>query len=99
MSRTLKPLADRVVAKRVEKENVSAGGIILTGRAIEKSLEAVVVEVGPGSRDKKTGKITPLNVSVGDRILIGKGAGTEVKINNDETLLVLPINEILAIVK
>ena len=93
----IKPRHDKVVARRAEQSNVTAGGIHIASKYAEKSLEAVVLAVGPGVKNK-SGILKPMGVSPGDRILIGNGAGVEVKVD-DETLLILPIKEILAVVR
>ncbi len=92
-----KPLHDRVLVKRVEQEEKTAGGIIIPDTAQEKPMEGKVVAVGTGTRDEK-GKITPLDVKAGDRILFGKWSGTEVKMNGDE-LLIMKESDILGIIQ
>jgi chaperonin GroES len=81
-----RPLHDRVVVKRIEAEEKSAGGIIIPDTAKEKPSQGEVISVGPGGRDE-TGKLTPLDVKVGDRVLFGKWSGTEVKIDGVEYLI------------
>jgi chaperonin GroES len=81
-----RPLHDRVVIKRVEAEARTAAGIIIPDTAKEKPQEGEVVAVGPGGRDE-LGKLTPIDVKAGDRILFGKWSGTEVKIDGDEYLI------------
>ena len=81
-----RPLHDRVVVRRVESEAKTAGGIIIPDTAKEKPQEGEVVAVGPGGRDE-TGKLTPLDVKAGDRILFGKWSGTEVKIDGQDYLI------------
>jgi chaperonin GroES len=81
-----RPLHDRVVVKRIEAEEKTAGGIIIPDTAKEKPSQGEVIAVGPGGRDE-AGKLTPLDVSVGDRILFGKWSGTEVKIDGVEYLI------------
>jgi chaperonin GroES len=81
-----RPLHDRVVIKRIEAEAKSVGGIIIPDTAKEKPQQGEVVAVGPGGRDE-TGKLTPIDVKVGDRVLFGKWSGTEVKIDNQEYLI------------
>jgi chaperonin GroES len=81
-----RPLHDRVVVRRVESEERTAGGIIIPDTAKEKPQEGEVVAVGPGGRDE-AGKLTPLDVKAGDRILFGKWSGTEVKIDGTEYLI------------
>ena len=88
----IRPLGDRVVIKRLEAEEVTKGGIILTGNAKEKPQEAEVVAVGPG-----TEKVT-MEVKVGDKVLFSKYAGTEVKVSEDEYIIVKQ-EDILAIVE
>lgn len=81
-----RPLHDRVVIERIEAEAKSAGGIIIPDTAQEKPQEGRVVGVGPGGRDEN-GKLIPIDVKVGDRILFGKWSGTEVKIDGVEYLI------------
>jgi len=93
----VKPLHDRVLVKRVEEAvEQKVGGIIIPDSAKEKPLSADVVAVGPGEYDD-SGKRKALDVKVGDKVLIGKWSGTEVKIDGDE-YLILKENEILGIV-
>jgi len=94
---SVKPLHDRVLVKRVEETGEQkVGGIIIPDSAKEKPLQADVVAVGPGEYDD-SGKRKALDVKVGDKVLIGKWSGTEVKIDGDE-YLILKENEILGIV-
>jgi chaperonin GroES len=81
-----RPLHDRVVVKRIDAEEKSAGGIIIPDTAKEKPQEGEVVAVGPGGRDE-AGKLIPIDVKAGDRILFGKWSGTEVKIDSVEYLI------------
>ena len=81
-----KPLHDRVLVKRVESDEKTAGGIIIPDTAQEKPMEGKVVEVGSGARDE-SGKLVPLDVKKGDSILFGKWSGTEVKMNGEEYLI------------
>jgi chaperonin GroES len=81
-----RPLHDRVLVKRIEAEEKTAGGIIIPDTAKEKPVEAEVLAVGPGTRDE-TGKVQPLDVKVGDRVLFGKWSGTEVKIDGEDRLI------------
>ncbi|MBM3519493.1 MAG: co-chaperone GroES [Alphaproteobacteria bacterium] len=81
-----RPLHDRVVVKRVEEDTKTKGGIIIPDTAQEKPMQGEVIAVGPGARDE-TGKIVPLDVKKGDRILFGKWSGTEVKIDGTEFLI------------
>ena len=81
-----RPLHDRVVIKRIEAEEKSAGGIIIPDTAKEKPQQGEVIAVGPGGRDE-TGKLVPIDVKVGDRVLFGKWSGTEVKLDGIEYLI------------
>ena len=81
-----RPLHDRVVVKRIDAEEKTSGGIIIPDTAKEKPQEGQVVAVGPGGRDE-TGKLVPIDVKAGDRILFGKWSGTEVKIDGVEYLI------------
>ena len=81
-----RPLHDRVLVRRVEAEEKTAGGIIIPDTAKEKPQEGEVISVGSGARSDD-GKVTPLDVKAGDRILFGKWSGTEVKIDNREYLI------------
>src|SRR6201995_2088223 len=81
-----RPLHDRVVVKRIDAEEKSAGGIIIPDTAKEKPQEGRVVAIGPGGRDE-AGKLIPIDVKVGDRVLFGKWSGTEVKIDGVEYLI------------
>ena len=91
-----RPLHDRVVVKRLEGEEKTKGGIIIPDTAKEKPQEGKVVAVGPGGRDEN-GKLTPLDVKAGDRVLFGKWSGTEVKIDGDD-LLIMKESDILGVV-
>jgi chaperonin GroES len=81
-----RPLHDRVVVKRIEAEEKSAGGIIIPDTAKEKPQQGEVVAVGPGGRDE-SGKLIPIDVKAGDRVLFGKWSGTEVKLDGVEYLI------------
>ena len=81
-----RPLHDRVVVRRVESESKSAGGIIIPDTAAEKPQQGEVVAVGPGARDD-AGKLVPLDLKKGDKVLFGKWSGTEVKIDGQELLI------------
>jgi chaperonin GroES len=81
-----RPLHDRVALTRIDAEEKTAGGIIIPDTAKEKPQEGRIVAVGPGGRDE-TGKLIPLDVKVGDRVLFGKWSGTEVKIDGVEYLI------------
>lgn len=91
-----RPLHDRVVVKRVESEEKTAGGIIIPDTAKEKPSEGEVLAIGPGARDE-TGKLVPLDVKVGDRILFGKWSGTEIKFEGQD-LLIMKEADIMGIV-
>ncbi len=81
-----RPLHDRVVVKRVEEDQKTKGGIIIPETAQEKPMQGEIIAVGPGGRDE-AGKLTPLDVKKGDRVLFGKWSGTEVKIDGTEYLI------------
>ena len=81
-----RPLHDRVVIKRIEAEEKSAGGIIIPDTAKEKPQQGEVIAVGPGGRDE-TGKLIPIDLKAGDRVLFGKWSGTEVKLDGEEYLI------------
>jgi chaperonin GroES len=81
-----RPLHDRVVVRRVESEEKTKGGIIIPDTAKEKPQEGEIVAVGSGSRDE-SGKLVPLDVKAGDRVLFGKWSGTEVKLDGEEVLI------------
>ncbi len=93
----IKPLHDKVLIKRVDEENKTAGGIIIPDTAKEKPSEGIVEAVGNGFR-ADDGKIVPMSVKAGDRVLFGKWAGTEIKLNG-ETRLIIKESDILAIVE
>ena len=94
----LKPLADRVIVEPMEQEEKTALGIILPETAKEKPQKGTVVAVGPGARDDK-GKVTPLDVKVGDVVIFARYAGTEVKLGTDKTVLILRESDVLAVVE
>ena len=91
-----RPLHDRVVVKSLEGEEKTKGGIIIPDTAKEKPQEGKVIAVGPGGRDEN-GKLTPLDVKAGHRVLFGKWSGTEVKIGDEEGLI-MKESDILGIV-
>jgi chaperonin GroES len=98
MSKTrFKPLHDRVLIRRIEQEEKTAGGIIIPDTAQEKPMEGEVVAIGSGVR-AEDGTVTPLDVKPGDRILFGKWSGSEVKIDGDE-LLIMKESDILGIIE
>jgi chaperonin GroES len=91
-----RPLHDRVVVKRIEAEEKSAGGIIIPDTAKEKPSQGEVIAVGPGGRDE-SGRLIPIDVKEGDRVLFGKWSGTEVKIDGEE-LLIMKESDIMGII-
>jgi chaperonin GroES len=91
-----RPLHDRVVVRRIEAEVKSAGGIIIPDTAKEKPSQGEVIAVGPGGRDE-SGKLIPIDVEEGDRVLFGKWSGTEVKIDGEE-LLIMKESDIMGII-
>jgi len=93
----VKPLYDRLIVKRIEEKEVKAGGIIIPDSAKEKPMEGKVVAVGTG-RVEKDGATIPLQVKVGDRILFGKYAGTEIKIEDKEHVI-LREDEVLGVIQ
>ncbi|MET0587232.1 MAG: co-chaperone GroES [Novosphingobium sp.] len=93
---TFRPLHDRVLVERVEAEEKTAGGIIIPDSAKEKPAEGKIVAVGSGARSED-GKITPLDVKEGDRVLFGKWSGTEVKVDGKD-LLIMKESDILGII-
>jgi chaperonin GroES len=92
-----RPLHDRVVVRRLEGEAKSAGGIIIPDTAKEKPQEGEIIAVGPGARDE-AGKLVPLDVKNGDRILFGKWSGTEVKIDGED-LLIMKESDVMGVVE
>ncbi|WP_142850081.1 co-chaperone GroES [Telmatospirillum sp. J64-1] len=92
-----RPLHDRVLVKRVEQEQKTAGGIIIPDTAKEKPQEGEVIAVGPGARGED-GKLVALDVKVGDRVLFGKWSGTEVKIDGQE-LLIMKESDIMGVIE
>jgi len=91
-----RPLHDRVVVRRIEAEEKSTGGIIIPDTAKEKPSQGEVIAVGPGGRDE-SGKLIPIDVKNGDRVLFGKWSGTEVKIDGEE-LLIMKESDIMGII-
>ena len=91
-----RPLHDRILVRRIEADEKTAGGIIIPDTAKEKPQEGEVVAVGPGARDE-SGKLIELDVKVGDRILFGKWSGTEVRLNGED-LLIMKESDILGII-
>ncbi|APT29404.1 MULTISPECIES: co-chaperone GroES [Methylobacterium] len=91
-----RPLHDRVVVRRIESEEKTKGGIIIPDTAKEKPQEGEIVAVGPGARDEQ-GRVNPLDVKAGDRVLFGKWSGTEVKIDGQD-LLIMKESDIMGVV-
>jgi chaperonin GroES len=92
-----RPLHDRVVVRRVEEDTKTAGGIIIPDTAKEKPQQGEVIAVGPGARDEQ-GKVVPLDVKAGDRVLFAKWGGSEVKIDGEE-LLIMKESDILGVLE
>ena len=90
-----RPLHDRVVVRRLEQEEKTAGGIIIPDTAKEKPQQGEIIAVGPGARDE-SGKVVPLDVKPGDKVLFGKWSGTEVRIDNED-LLVMKESDIMGV--
>ena len=90
-----RPLHDRVLIRRVESEEKTAGGIIIPDTAKEKPMEGEVVSTGPGARGED-GKVQPMDVKAGDRVLFGKWSGTEVKLDGEE-LLIMKESDIMGV--
>ena len=94
----LRPLHDRVVVRRIEEEDKkTAGGIIIPDTAKEKPMQGEIIAVGPGARDE-SGKLVPLDVKKGDRVLFGKWSGTEVKIDGEE-LAIMKESDIFGVIE
>ena len=91
-----RPLHDRVVVRRIEENEKTAGGIIIPDTAKEKPMQGEIVSVGPGARDE-AGRLVPLEVKKGDKVLFGKWSGTEVKLDGHE-LLIMKESDILGII-
>lgn len=92
-----RPLHDRIVVKRVESETKTSGGIIIPDTAAEKPQQGEVLAVGAGARDE-TGKIVPLDVKKGDKVLFGKWSGTEVKIDGQD-LLIMKESDVMGVIE
>jgi chaperonin GroES len=92
-----RPLHDRVLVRRIDAEEKTAGGIIIPDTAKEKPQQGEVLAVGPGKRDE-TGKLVPLDVKAGDQILFGKWSGTEVKVDGED-LLIMKEDDIMGVVE
>ncbi len=91
----IRPLHDRVIVKRIEEERKSAGGIVIPDTAKEKPSQGEIIAVGPGGRDE-AGKLIPIDLKVGDRVLFGKWSGTEVKLDGQE-LLIMKESDIMGV--
>jgi chaperonin GroES len=91
-----RPLHDRVVVRRIDAEEKSKGGIIIPDTAKEKPQEGEVIAAGPGARDE-SGKVQPLDVKAGDRVLFGKWSGTEVRIDGED-LLIMKESDIMGVI-
>ncbi|BAB49536.1 MULTISPECIES: co-chaperone GroES [Mesorhizobium] len=94
---TFRPLHDRILVRRIEAEEKTAGGIIIPDTAKEKPQEGEVIAIGPGARDE-SGKLTPLDVKAGDRILFGKWSGTEIKLNGED-LLIMKESDVMGVIE
>jgi chaperonin GroES len=94
---TFRPLHDRILVRRLEAEEKTAGGIIIPDTAKEKPMEGEVIATGPGARDE-AGKVQPLDVKVGDRILFGKWSGTEIRLNGED-LLIMKESDVMGIIE
>ena len=93
----IRPLQDRLVVKRTQEEEKTKGGIIIPDTAKEKPQEGEVVAVGPGGRDE-SGKLTPMDLKVGDRVLFGKWSGTEVKVDGED-LLIMKESDVMGVIE
>ena len=94
---TFRPLHDRVLVRRIEEDTKTAGGIIVPDTAKEKPMQGQVIAAGPGAR-VETGKLVPLEIRIGDRVLFGKWSGTEVKIDGED-LLIMKESDILGVLE
>jgi chaperonin GroES len=92
-----RPLHDRVVVRRVESEEKTLGGIIIPDTAKEKPQEGEIIAVGPGGRDE-SGKLIPIDLKAGDRVLFGKWSGTDVKIDGEE-LLIMKESDVMGVIE
>jgi chaperonin GroES len=92
-----RPLHDRVVVRRLKQDEKTAGGIIIPDTAQEKPMEGEIIAAGPGARNED-GKLVPLDVKVGDRVLFGKWSGTEVKLDGEE-LMIMKESDIMGIIE
>ena len=94
---TFRPLHDRILVRRIEAEEKTAGGIIIPDTAKEKPQEGEVIAAGPGARDE-SGKLVALDVKVGDRILFGKWSGTEIKLDGED-LLIMKESDVMGVME
>ncbi|RWA69270.1 co-chaperone GroES [Mesorhizobium sp.] len=94
---TFRPLHDRILVRRIEAEEKTAGGIIIPDTAREKPQQGEVIAVGPGARDE-SGRLTPLDVKIGDRILFGKWSGTEIKLNGED-LVIMKESDVMGVIE
>ena len=94
---TFRPLQDRILVRRIEAEEKTAGGIIIPDTAKEKPMEGEVIAVGPGARND-AGQMQPLDVKVGDRILFGKWSGTEIRLNGED-LLIMKESDVMGVIE
>ncbi|WP_353641950.1 co-chaperone GroES [Mesorhizobium sp. WSM2239] len=94
---TFRPLHDRILVRRVEVDEKTAGGIIIPDTAKEKPQEGEVIATGPGARNE-AGQLQPLDVKVGDRILFGKWSGTEIKLNGED-LLIMKESDVMGVIE
>ena len=94
---TFRPLHDRILVRRIEAEEKTAGGIIIPDTAKEKPQEGEVIAVGPGARDE-AGQLMPLDVKAGDRVLFGKWSGTEIKIDGED-LLIMKESDVMGVIE
>jgi chaperonin GroES len=94
---TFRPLHDRILVRRIEAEEKTAGGIIIPDSAKEKPQEGEVIAVGPGARDD-SGQLQSLDVKIGDRILFGKWSGTEIRLNGED-LLIMKESDVMGVIE
>jgi chaperonin GroES len=94
---TFRPLHDRILVRRIEAEEKTAGGIIIPETAKEKPQEGEVIATGPGARDE-SGQLQPLDVKIGDRILFGKWSGTEIKLKGED-LLIMKESDVMGVIE
>ncbi len=92
-----RPLHDRVVVKRLEEDTKTKGGIIIPDTAQEKPMQGTIIAVGPGGRDE-AGKLTPIDLKKGDKVLFGKWSGTEVKIDGED-LLIMKESDVMGVLE